>query len=71
MNSIIKQIAIENNTTEYAVKNEMKLAIREAMKSTQPKAKAFWSEISPDGKEPPIEKVIIAIAAKVNNGKIQ
>ena len=54
MNSIIKQIAIENNTTEYAVKNEMKLAIREAMKSTQPKAKAFWSEISPDGKEPPI-----------------
>ena len=59
MNDIFRQIAKENGTTEKAVKEEMQFAIREAMKSAEPEAIAFWKAVAPDGKEPPIEKVII------------
>ena len=41
MNDIFRQIAKENGTTEKAVKEEMKFAIREAMKSAEPEAIAF------------------------------
>lgn len=50
-----------------AVKEEMQFAIREAMKSVEPEAIAFWKAVAPDGKEPPIEKVIAMIALNVNN----
>lgn len=50
-----------------AVKEEMQFAIREAMKSAEPEAIAFWKAVAPDGKEPPIEKVIAMIALNVNN----
>ena len=53
--------------TEKAVKKEMQFAIREAMKSAEPEAMAFWNAVAPDGKEPPIEKVIAMIALNVNN----
>mgnify|MGYP002586545212 CR=1 FL=1 len=66
MNDIFRQIAKENGTTEKAVK-EMQFAIREAMKSAEPEAIAFWKVVAPDGKEPPIEKVIAMIALNVNN----
>ena len=67
MNDIFRQIAKENGTTEKAVKEEMQFAIREAMKSAEPEAIAFWKAVAPDGKEPPIEKVIAMIALNVNN----
>ena len=66
MNDIFRQIAKENGTTEKAVKEEMQFAIREAMKSAEPEAIAFWKAVAPDGKEP-IEKVIAMIALNVNN----
>lgn len=50
MNDIFRQIAKENGTTEKAVKEEMKFAIREAMKSAEPEAIAFWKAVAPDGK---------------------
>ena len=62
-----RQIAKENGTTEKAVKEEMQFAIREAMKSAEPEAIAFWKAVAPDGKEPPIEKVIAMISLNVNN----
>ena len=40
----------------------MQFAIREAMKSAEPEAIAFWKAVAPDVKEPPIEKVIAMIA---------
>ena len=52
---------------EKAVKEEMQFAIREAMKSAEPEAITFWKAVAPDGKEPPIEKVIAMIALNVNN----
>ena len=67
MNDIFRQIAKENGTTEKTVKQEMQYAIREAMKSTEPEAMAFWNAVAPNGKEPAIEKVIAMIALKVNN----
>ena len=67
MKNIIKQIAKENGTTVGKIKKEMQLAIREAMKSSEPEARAFWKAVAPDGKEPPIEKVIVMIALNINN----
>ena len=67
MNDIFRQIAKENGTTEKAVKEEMKFAIREAMKSAEPEAIAFWKAVAPDGKEPPTEKVVAMVALKANN----
>ena len=45
----------------------MQFAIWEAMKSDEPEAITFWKAVAPDGKEPPIEKVIAMIALNVNN----
>ena len=67
MNDIFRQIAKENGTTEKAVKEEMQFAIREAMKSDERGREGLWNAVAPDGKEPPIEKVIAMIALNVNN----
>ena len=64
MNDIFRQIAKENGTTEKAVKEEMQFAIREAMKSAEPEAIAFWKAVAPDGKEPPIEIYINFICVR-------
>ena len=67
MNDIFRQIAKENGTTEKAVKEEMQFAIREAMKSDEPEAIAFWKAVAPDRKEKKKKKVIAMIALNVNN----
>ena len=53
---ILEIIAKDNNTTPEAVEEEMRSTIREAMKTNDPKAKMLWKELSPDGKEPSLEK---------------
>ncbi len=70
MKNIIKEVAKANGTTEQEVKNEMRIAIRAAMQSKEPSAQAFWKQIAPDGKEPPVEKVIASIALMVQNNKL-
>ena len=70
MNDIFRQIAKENGTTEKAVKEEMQFAIREAMKSAEPEAITFWKAVAPDGKEPPVEKVIASISLIVQDDKL-
>ncbi len=40
------------------------------MQSKEPSAQAFWKQIAPDGKEPPVEKVIASIALMVQNNKL-
>lgn len=70
MKNIIRKIAKENGVTELEVRNEMQIAIRAAMQSTEPTAQAFWKQIAPDGKEPPIETVIGAIALMVQENKL-
>lgn len=69
MNDIFRQIAKENGTTEKAVKEEMQFAKfgGKARKVLNRKQIAFWKAVAPDGKEPPIEKVIAMIALNVNN----
>ena len=44
----------------------MQFAIWEAMKSAELEAITFWKAVAPDGKEPPIEKVIAMIALNVD-----
>ena len=70
MKNIIRKIAKENGVTELEVRNEMQIAIRAAMQSTEPTAQAFWKQIAPDGKEPPIETFIGAIALMVQENKL-
>ena len=66
---IIRQIAKENGVTPQEAEADMKEAIRTGMASPDPTARAFWSEIAPDGKEPPIEKFLAAFVAKLETGK--
>lgn len=70
MKNIIKEVAKANGITEQEVKNEMRIAIKAAMQSKKPAAQAFWKQIAPDGKEPPVEKVIASIALMVQNNKL-
>ena len=58
INTIFEEIARDNNTTPQAVENEIRYAIQEAMKSKDPKAQMLWKQISPDGKEPSIERFL-------------
>ena len=51
-----------------AAKPKKEISMEEALwKSAEPEAIAFWKAVAPDGKEPPIEKVIAMIALNVNN----
>ena len=55
---MLKIIAMKHNTTPERVEKEIRIAIREAMKSKDPKAQMLWKRISPDGKEPSIERFL-------------
>lgn len=60
MSKLIKQIAKNNGVSTKQVKEDMKEAIRIAMlnRNSTPESKALWDKLSPDGKEPSIEKFI-------------
>lgn len=70
MKNIIKEVAKAHGISEQEVRNEMRVAIRAAMKSTDPTAQACWKQIAPDGKEPPVEKVIASISLMVQENKL-
>ena len=69
LEKIYQLIAKENGVTPQEVEANMKAAIRESMTSPDPTARAFWSALSSDGKEPPVEEFLAAIVAKLRNGK--
>lgn len=69
MNNIFKEIARAENISEEKVKSEISEAIRIAMQSENPEAKAFWAEIAPDGKEPSPEEVIEKILSIIKKRK--
>lgn len=70
MKNIIKEVAKSHKMSEQEVRDEMRVAIRAAMKSTDPTAQAFWKQIAPDGKEPPVEKVIAFISLMVQENRL-
>ena len=46
MKNIIKEVAKAHGISEQEVRNEMRVAIRAAMKNTDPTAQAFWKQIA-------------------------
>ena len=70
LKNIIKEVAKAHGISEQEVRNEMRVAIRAAMKNTDPTAQAFWKQIAPDGKEPPVERVIASISLMVQENKL-
>ena len=70
MKNIIKEVAKAHKMSEQEARKEMSVAIRAAMKSTDPTAQAFWKQIAPDGKEPPVERVIASISLMVQENKL-
>lgn len=58
MKNIFNEVGESENLSEEEVRNGISECIRIAMQSDSPQAKAFWSEISPDGKELPPEEVL-------------
>ena len=65
MKDILEKVAEKNGITRDEVESEIQKAIKEAMKSRQPKAQQFWKEVAPDG-QTSAETVIALIAKKVN-----
>ena len=55
---ILKRVAREQNLTPEQVEEEIRSAIRDAMKSKDPKAQMLWKRITPDGKEPSVERFL-------------
>lgn len=62
---ILEQIARRHNTTPEVVEMEMRNAIRQAMCDPSPQAKKLWKKISPDGKEPTIERFLQVVGGRM------
>lgn len=68
--AIIRQIAKEHGVTPAEVKRDMRLAIQEAMKSTDPVAREYWNVLSPNGKEPTIEQFLTYMVGQISRQPI-
>lgn len=61
----IKEIAKKEKISEEEVRNEMLLAIREGMNSTDPTVQKQWRDFKFKGKEPTPEEFIMYMASRV------
>lgn len=52
---VISAIAEKEGGSPERVESEMRKAIRLAMTTDDPKARALWRQIAPDGKEPELD----------------
>ena len=68
--AIIRQIAKKHGITTAEVKREMRLAIQEAMKSTDPVTREHWNVLSPNGKEPTIEQFLTYMVGQISRQPI-
>ncbi|WP_195465116.1 hypothetical protein [Faecalispora jeddahensis] len=64
-NRALKKLAKQKGISERAVRQEIEIAIQEAMKSPDPQAQAFWTSIPHKGEQPTPEEVIAYIADMV------
>ena len=67
IDEIIQQIAKEHHTTPEIVRREMEFSMKEAQKTTNPRAKALWASIPHKGDDITLEEFIsyIATLAKI------
>lgn len=63
---IIAELAARDGVSPEYVEQEMREAIREAMQSTDPKARELWKYLSPDGQEPDLDTFLEFVASGVN-----
>lgn len=61
----LKKLAKQKGISEKEVRREIEIAIKEAMKSPEPQAQAFWKSIPHKGEQPTPEEVIVYIADMV------
>lgn len=61
----LKKLAKQKGISERAIRQEIEIAIQEAMKSPDPQAQAFWKYIPHNGEQPTPEQVIAYIADMV------
>ena len=64
---IIATIAAEQGIPPEEVEHEMMEAIRAGMASPDPHAQALWKQISPDGKEPSIDRFLEFVSDKAKS----
>ena len=63
---ILESIAAQNGITVKEAEREMVEAIRRAMASSDPRARALWKQMCPDGKEPDLDTFLTFVANRVN-----
>lgn len=61
----LKKLAKQKGISERNVRYEIEIAIKEAMKSPEPQAQAFWKSIPHKGEQPTPEEVIAYIVDMV------
>ena len=62
-NEILRQVAIENNTTPEEVYSEMQIALDAAFQNPDPNVQKEWGKIPLSGNRPTPEEVIPFLAA--------
>ena len=65
VDSIIKEIADQNDVSPETVYNEISIAISEALKSDDPLIQEFWKSIPCEGDAPSVEETIAFLANHV------
>ena len=68
---ILQIIAAEQGISPEEVEHKMMEAIRAAMDSPNPRAKALWKQICPDGKEPDLDTFLSFMSNRVDMMKKQ
>ncbi len=63
----LKQLAKKEGVSVETVRREIEIAITEARKSTDPKARAFWKTVPHKGEQPTPEEVIVYLAGMTKN----
>lgn len=63
---IIKQIAKDRGISPEKVEEEMRNAICQAMATKDQQAQALWKQLSPDGKEPSIDRFLEFCVDRLN-----
>lgn len=63
----LKQLAKKEGVSVETVRHEIEIAIAEARKNTDPKARAFWKTVPHKGEQPTPEEVIVYLAGMTRN----
>ena len=67
LDRILSRVAKQNNMTVQQVRSEIRIAMDQARKSTDPKAQAMWNSIPSKGDSPTLEEFMEYLLRRLAN----